>query len=155
MSQHPALSGVYLFKELTPEELQIVAAAAADRNLNPGEEVFMTGEEAKSFYVIVLGSVKIYANSSAGDAMGIANLGTGAHFGEMPFFDHGNRSATAEALEPTRMLEIAYADLETLFAAHPGIALKVYRTAARFMATRLRNTLGDLNQAKESQLKAG
>lgn len=155
MSQHQALSGVYLFKELTPEELQIVAHAANERNLSPGEEVFMTGEKANSFYVIALGSVKIYSNSSEGDVMGIANLGTGAHFGEMPFFDRGNRSATAQAIEPTRMLEIAYADLEQLFQAHPPIALKVYRTAARFMATRLRNTLGDLSQAKESKLKAG
>ncbi|MBX3016639.1 MAG: cyclic nucleotide-binding domain-containing protein [Bdellovibrionaceae bacterium] len=153
MSQH--LSGVYLFKELTPDELKIVAHAASERHLSPGEEVFMTGEAAKSFFVITLGSVKIYSNSSKGDAMGIANLGSGAHFGEMPFFDQGNRSATAQTLEPTHMLEIAYADLEALFAAHPLIALKVYRTAARFMATRLRNTLGDLNQAKESKLKAG
>lgn len=153
MSQQSALSSVYLFKDLTPAELQSVATIAQERNLTSGEEAFMTGEAAKSFFVIVMGSIKIFSNSSKGDSLGIATLGSGSHFGEMPFFDQGNRSATAQAIESTRMLEISYTDLTALLDSNQAMALKVYRNCARFMATRLRNTLGDLTQAKEAKLK--
>lgn len=153
MSQQSALSSVYLFKDLNPQELQTVSTIAHERNLTSGDEVFMTGETAKSFYVIVMGSIKIFSNSSKGDALSIANLGSGSHFGELPFFDQGNRSATAQAIESCRMLEIQYTDLEKLMADHPTIALKIFKSCSRFLATRLRNTLGDLTQAKEARLK--
>lgn len=153
MSQQSALGSVYLFKDLTPQELQSVASIAQERNLTAGEEAFMTGEVAKSFFVIVMGSIKIFSNSSQGDSLGIATLGSGSHFGEVPFFDQGKRSATAQAIESSRMLEVSYTELTALLESNPSLALKVYKNCSRFLATRLRNTLGDLTQAKEAKTK--
>lgn len=153
MGQTAVIGNVYLFKELSDAELQKIMAIAQEKNLTAGEEIFMTGEAAKSFYVIAVGSVKIFSNSSQGDAMNIATLGSGSHFGELPLFDQGNRSATAQTLEPTRLLEITYGDLDKVLNDNPIIATKVYKSCSRFLATRLRNTLGDLAQAREAKLK--
>lgn len=153
MGHQAQLANIYMFKGLSDEELGKISQVATERNLSAGEEIFMTGDEATSFFLISMGSIKIYSNSSKGDAMGIANLGSGAHFGELPFFDEGKRSATAEAIEPCRMLEIQYLDLARIIEENPVIAGKIYKSCSRFLASRLRNTLDDLNQAREARLR--
>lgn len=153
MGHHAQLANIYMFKGLSDEELGQISRIVAERNLTAGEEIFMTGDEATSFFMISMGSIKIYSNSSKGDAMGIANLGSGAHFGELPFFDQGKRSATAEAIEPCRMLEIQYVDLARVIDENPSMGNKIYKSCSRFLASRLRNTLEDLNQAREVRLR--
>ena len=153
MSASHLLKGIYLFNELNEVELQKIADIAIEKEVNSGEEVFMTGEKAKSFYVILLGSIKISANTDKGDSISIAQLATGAHFGEVAFLDEGNRSATAQATEFTRLVEVDFAKLKQLIASDNTIGLKVYRACSRYLATRLRATLSDLNAAKEARLK--
>lgn len=153
MATSPLLKDIYLFKELTSPELDKVATAASEKEVNSGEEIFMTGERATSFFVIVLGGIKISSTTEKGDVISIANLATGSHFGEVSFLDEGRRSATAQATEFTRLLEIDFEKLKAVAEAEPVIGLKIYRACSRFLATRLRATLSDLNAAKEAKLK--
>lgn len=148
-----ALKNIYLFKDLDPKELEVVAQVAEEKSYAPGEEVFSSGQDAHSLYVIRMGTVKIFTSTKQGDEMALTTMGTGAHFGEMPFLDSSVRSATAQAIEPTKLIEINYEKLNGLLNKNDKIAVKFYRSIAKYLGGRLRNTTDDLKHVKEIKLK--
>ncbi|MBK7889487.1 MAG: cyclic nucleotide-binding domain-containing protein [Bdellovibrionales bacterium] len=102
MSQHQNLiQNVYLFKDLSPKELESVNAIAAVETYNSGDEVYCEGDKAASLFFIKFGSVRI-RRSGKDDSVDVAQLGTGSHFGEMSFVDGEARSATVIAMENQR-----------------------------------------------------
>ncbi len=68
-------------------------------------ELFREGEAGDSAYIIESGRVEISLRRE-GHKMVIAELGPGALFGEMALVSDGTRSATATALEETRVATI-------------------------------------------------
>ena len=54
-----------LFQEMTPPELQRLAAGCRLRRLGRGDPVFRVGEPCEEFHVTVMGQVKLYAISPA------------------------------------------------------------------------------------------
>lgn len=147
------LKKIYLFQNFSDSELEKIAKVAIEKEVNAGQEIFMTNESAKSFFVITLGGVKITSTTEKGDAVSIANIASGAHFGEVAFLDRGTRSATAEATEFSRLLEFEFEKLQNVLENDPDMGLKFYQACSRFLATRLRATLSDLSAAKEAKLK--
>ena len=143
------LKSIYLFSEFSETELAKVAAVAEEKMMMQGQDIFSRDEEASAFYVLVMGSVKISVTSGTGDEIQIRKLGSGSHFGEMPFLDGEKRSATVQAIESSTVLEFSYKRLESLLGQDSSLAAKFYRSAARYLALRLRATTSDLNQIKE------
>jgi len=146
------LKNVYLFKTLTPDEMSAVAEIAQGQFFQKGDSVFLRGEPATAMYLIQFGSVKIQQTTKSGDNLDVATLGTGSHFGEMPFVDNEVRSATAVAAESCEMIVIPYDKLNQLLSKNMSIANKFYRELAKFMCGRLRATTNDLNFAREKNL---
>lgn len=93
------LSNVYLFKTLSADEMKSLSEIAKPQTFQKGDSVFLRGEPATAMYLIQFGSVKIQQTTKNGDNLDVATLGTGSHFGEMPFVDNEVRSATAMAAE--------------------------------------------------------
>ena len=154
MSQQKILSQIYLFKELTPQELDLMAQVCKEKSVSAGADIFISGQKAESFFVVKYGSVKIYATTKAGDDINISNMSTGAHFGEMPFLDGATRSATSQALEQSTLIEIPYKDFENLLNQQPAMSVKVHRAFARHLCQRLRVTTEDFSKIREFQLKS-
>lgn len=146
------LKNVYLFKTMTPDEMNAVAEIAQGQPFQKGDSVFLRGEPATAMYLIQFGSVKIQQTTKSGDNLDVATLGTGSHFGEMPFVDNEVRSATAVAAETCEMIVISYDKLNQLLSKNMSIATKFYRELAKFMCGRLRATTNDLNFAREKNL---
>jgi CRP-like cAMP-binding protein len=146
------LHNVYLFKDLTPSELELIAAIAKVEEHGPGTEIFTEGDAAHSLYVIKFGSVKIQ-HSGANDRVDVATLGTGSHFGEMAFIDKEKRSASSVALERAEIVKLDYGTLQKILDANPGVAVKVYRAFAQFLSGRLRMTTNDLTFAREKNFR--
>jgi len=147
------LKNIYLFKEMTNDELQKVSKICKSREVMAGQDVFITGQAADSFFVIQQGTVKILKTTSKGDDLQLTTLATGSHFGEMPFLSGDARSATAQATETSYLVEIPFENLKKLLVEDIHISDKFHRALARFLAQRLKNTTGDLSQAKETLLK--
>lgn len=147
------LQNIYLFKELDKSELDSVYKIVGEKNYSAGQDIFLRGSKADALYIIKMGTVSIKATGSSGDEVKIANMATGAHFGELPFLDGEKRSASAQAVEGTTLFEIKYADLANLLKSNDKIAAKVYRAIAAYMAGRLRATTEDLNYAREHNFK--
>lgn len=146
------LQNVYVFKELTPKELETIASLATVESFGPGDEIFTQGDAAVSFFVIKFGSVKIQ-RSGKEDSVDVATLGTGSHFGEMAFVDGEKRSATVIAIERTELVKLDFQDLRRVLEANPAIAVKVYKSFAHFLCGRLRITTTDLSFAREKNLR--
>lgn len=146
------LQNVYLFKSLSPAELDEVSALGQVETLASGTTVFLRGEPAKALYLIKFGSVKIQQSGKSGDSIDVATLGTGSHFGEMAFVDNAPRSATAVAGEKTELIVIPYEKLQVYLTKNKEAAVKFYKELAHFLCGRLRVTTSDLSFAREKNL---
>ncbi len=153
MSQQNLLQNVYLFKELNAFELSQIESTCQVMILSPGDEVFNQGDVATCLYIIHYGSVKITQKGHETDAIDIATLGTGSHFGEMAFVDAEVRSASVLTVEKTELVKIDYATLHRILDLNPITAVKIFRAMAHFLCGRLRVTTMDLSYSREMHLR--
>lgn len=152
MGSNSILQNIYLFKTMTTAELDQIAAITESQSFGAGEPIFIKGDPAKALYVIRMGSIKIQQTSKSGDAIDVATLGSGSHFGEMAFMDGQPRSASATAADRGELVVIPYEKLNSLLSRLPPVAMKFYKEMAHFLANRLRVTTNDLSFAKEKNL---
>ena len=153
MAHADMIQNIYLFNTLDSTEIQQISKIASEKSLTAGETVFMRGDSSDALFVIRMGSIKIVGESKAGDELKIALMGSGSHFGEMGFLDGEKRSASANVVENSTLLQIKYSDLQAVLDKNDKIALKVYRALATYTCRRLRMTTEDLNYAREQNLK--
>ena len=147
------LQGVYLFTDLNPDERASLARIAEAMSLPAGFPIFRAGDAATALYLIDNGSVRLAVTSSGGKTVEVATLGSASHFGEMALIDGAKRSATAETLEPTSMFRFDYDKVTALLERSPATAAKLYRSLARFLSNRLRQTTTDMSFAREKNLR--
>jgi CRP/FNR family transcriptional regulator, cyclic AMP receptor protein len=147
------LQGVYLFTDLNADERASLAKIAEEMTLPARFPIFGAGDPATALYLIKDGSVRLTVTSSGGKLIDVATLGSGSHFGEMALIDGAKRSATAETLEPTFMFRFDYAKVTALLDRSPTTAAKLYRSLARFLSNRLRQTTTDMSFAREKNLR--
>ncbi len=147
------LQGVYLFTDLSADERESLAKIAEAMTLPAGFPIFRAGDSATALYLIENGSVRLAVTSSSGKSIDVATLGSGSHFGEMALIDGAKRSATAETLEPTSMFRFDYDKVVAFLDRSPATAAKLYRSLARFLSNRLRQTTTDMSFAREKNLR--
>ncbi|MEQ1875038.1 MAG: cyclic nucleotide-binding domain-containing protein [Bdellovibrionia bacterium] len=150
---HELLKSIYLFREMSADELRKIAELASLDTYQRGDEVFTQGDSAKALYVIKFGSIRIYQKGSAGDKIEVAILGTGSHFGEMAFIDNEKRSATAEIMEKSEIFRLDYDKLSAFLKSSPGTAVTFYKALTHFLCGRLRVTTTDLSFSREMNLR--
>jgi CRP-like cAMP-binding protein len=136
-----ALKNSQLFKDFPDAELGKLAAIARQHQLNPGTELFRSGDAGDEVFVLAMGTVKVLKLNNEGDNEEIAVLGSGSHFGEMALVatDH-TRSATIEAQELSHLVGLKQADLEKICTEDMTLGYHFFRTLSSTLARRLRNT---------------
>lgn len=143
------LKNIYLFSDFSDSDLNKIAGIAEVKDFLPGQDIFTVGQTASAIYIVIMGTVKISVNTGEGDEIQIRTMGSGSHFGEMPFIDGDKRSASVQTLEPSHLAEIPYEKLTDLLDNDVQMAAKFYRSIAKYLAVRLRTTTSDLNSLKE------
>jgi len=103
--------------------------------LKQGDVVFNEGDQSKSLYFVKRGVVRIFKKKGVG-AIEIETIRAGAVLGELAFFDNNPRSASAEALTQTELVEISKAALDDAIAKVPEWFSALIKT----ITSRLRNT---------------
>jgi CRP-like cAMP-binding protein len=98
--------------------------------------VFEEEDDADELFVVRSGRVAVGRRSIDGRESLVALMEAGDLFGEMPLFDQGTRSASARALEHSRLLGIPYGVVREALDARPELLWEV----VRLLAERLRNT---------------
>ena len=128
------VSKTALFQGLNDSEIKQVLSVGQVRAYNPGDIVFKEGDEAVHIYVVEEGKLDIRTpekqtvyTASAGDILGWSAL-------MLPYM----RTASAVAVEKSRVVIIDQAKLQEFCEQNPSIGYKITRNTGRMIAIRLR-----------------
>jgi len=101
------LSVLPLFNDLSPDELQHVAAGTTLRRLARGEMVFRVGDPCNEFHVVVTGQVKLFVLSPAGQEKVVELISPGQSLAEAIMFTDRPYFLSAQALADTLLLTVS------------------------------------------------
>lgn len=138
MEKAEVLRNVFLFKDMTEEELAPFVKTAVDVSFDRGAPVFREGEPGNCMYVIVSGTVRVLKENRETEMEEIVILDQGSYFGEMAIVEKATRSATIIANEPVRLLRLDGDVITAILSVNPGLAARFYRTMAQALCRRLR-----------------
>ena len=112
------------------------------------EIIFQQGERSKYAYIIESGKVGIYKENKYGKKSLIGILKKSDLFGEMGLIDKYPRSATAIAMEKSKLTLVDESRFSFLCEHNPKFIVTLIKT----LSSRLRDTLGQLKH-QEGKLK--
>jgi len=104
-------------------------------NFEPGDTILTEGEDGRTAYLLVSGSVEVLVGRGA-KAKSVATLKAGEVFGEMSLLEPGPRSATVRALTRTQCTVTSYDDFIASIQKDPEKAVIFMRT----LVSRIRRT---------------
>jgi CRP/FNR family transcriptional regulator len=132
------LKNIVIFADLTDDELNDLIGLFIEINLKNGETLFKEGDEGKALYVISNGEIQVSKNIKGIQDKVLAVLGPGSIVGEMALLETQKRSATAIALQNSKVLEITRSDFNSLIEINPTAGFKIMLSIARLLSNRLR-----------------
>ena len=109
--------------------------SAKEISLKPKDILFEEGDQSKSMYFLKNGAIRIFKRKGDGK-IEIETIRSGQVLGELSFFDSQPRSASAEALVPSELVEISRAAMDHAFQQAPEWLVTLIRT----VSSRLRAT---------------
>lgn len=125
------LGSLPLFETLNARELEELVNVAVPRSFDRGEVIFQEGSQGDVMYVIREGRVLIKREHAGGRTIALTEMGPGDLFGELAVFDKEVRSATAECIEPTRVVALTSGDVSRVLTQSPEIAVKLIQQLSR------------------------
>ncbi len=102
------------FHGLPLEQVQSLAEVMVRRNYEPGQIIFIEGEQAGSLWFVAQGRVKIIKQSLNGRIQGLCLMNRGKCFGSCPLFDMKKNPATAQALDAVTLFVLPEQALQQL-----------------------------------------
>src|ERR1700687_6278552 len=125
------LKALPFFTSLTDKELDVVRAAATEKNYPKNAVLLTEGEMGDSLYMIQSGKVKVFIGDEEGREIILKILGPGAFFGEMSMIDKQPRSASVTTLEASTFLVLSHAAFERCVEQAPHIGNVVMQVLAQ------------------------
>lgn len=123
MNNREFLKQVSLFVDLTPGELDGVAAVFKNQNFAKNDVIFMEEDTGKYMYVVVDGRVKVSRTLPSGKEMILAFHEKNDFFGEMSLIDGGTIPATVTAMTDTVILSVSRREFQEVLLGSPKISL--------------------------------
>ncbi|MFW5942358.1 MAG: Crp/Fnr family transcriptional regulator [Chloroflexota bacterium] len=126
------LGQVPFFQGLGAQAIEAINRRFRDRGYQPGEPIYMAGEEATHLYVVASGKVKLLRHTMAGQDVLLDILMPGEFFGALATLGESVYPDTAEAQTVCCVLAISAGEFQRILEEHPSAALRVLDlTAAR------------------------
>ncbi len=101
-----ALRQVWLFSELTDDQLESLSSFTFNKSFEPGDLIVEEGQTGNGLYVIVSGNVEVLKGDLTANPQVLAKRGAGDVFGEMALLGEWPRTASVRALDPVECLGI-------------------------------------------------
>jgi CRP/FNR family transcriptional regulator/CRP/FNR family cyclic AMP-dependent transcriptional regulator len=117
------LRQITLFAGLSDAALAALATRVRTRAYRKGEVLFHKDDPGTALFLVRAGRIKISTFSSEGKEAVFTVHGPGEVFGELALLDGAPRSATATALEPSRLLAIDRSSFVAFLREQPDAAL--------------------------------
>jgi CRP/FNR family transcriptional regulator len=122
-----------LFSGMKEEDLKKIITTASSKQIKKKEILFSDGEEAKGFYVILSGKVKLYKVSPEGKEQILHVVSAPDAFAEAALFLEGNYPAFAEALSDSRLLFFPKRDFMKLIEQNPQLSINMIVSLSFFL----------------------
>jgi CRP/FNR family transcriptional regulator len=122
-----------LFAGLKEEDLRMIKAVAKSKRVIKKEVLFSDGEEAKGFYVLLSGKVKLYKISREGKEQILHIVSTPDAFAEAALFLEGSYPAFAEALIDSQLLFFPKKDFFQLIERNPQLSINMIVSLSHFL----------------------
>ena len=121
------LKGITLFKELSDEEIEVVASILDEAFYKKGSMIWEENAAARGLHVIDYGKVRISRMTREGHRQVLAVLRENRFFGELSLLDGRMHSASAEAVEDTKVYLLNGEKMDKLIKENPLIAYNILR----------------------------
>ena len=122
-----------LFAGLNEENLKSIRAIALPRQIRKKEVLFAEGDEARGFYVILSGKVKVYKVSPEGKEQILHVVSAPDSFAEAALFLEGRYPAFAEALIDSQLLFFRKRDFIQLIEKNPQLSINIIISLSQFL----------------------
>ena len=122
-----------LFAGLKPEELGKIRGIAIPRQYGKKQILFTDGEEAKGFYVVLSGKVKVFKISPEGKEQILHIVTAPDAFAEAALFLEGTYPAFAETLSDCRLLFFPKRDFIRLIEKNPQLSINMIVTLSQYL----------------------
>lgn len=126
------LRGLPLFANLPEKEVLPFADAAQIKSYKKGQYLYMEGEQAKFFYVMCSGWLKLLHVTEDGEETVIAMLTKNDITGESAFFEQGNFASTAQIVEDAQILSIPITLLKEQMGISTQLALNMLTSMIQY-----------------------
>ncbi|HZR26681.1 MAG TPA: Crp/Fnr family transcriptional regulator [Vicinamibacterales bacterium] len=143
------LADVPLFTGLSADTLARIVSLAHAKSLQAGELFFSEGDQAKAFFVLTSGRVKLTQLTPEGHQVVLRLIGPGDAFGGVGAFGEPVYPVGAEAVEPSVALAWVSTTMRQLLETEPTIAVN----ALRFVASRLHDLQQRYRQAMTERVE--
>ncbi|EJR61498.1 hypothetical protein IIO_02951 [Bacillus cereus VD115] len=120
------LREVFLFKELSEEELQPIVDISSLRTYKYKSFVFLQDEPLDRVFFIHSGKVKIQKTDATGKEQIVAVLQAGEMFPHAGFFRRGVFPAHAEIIETAHLIVTPISDFEKILIQYPELCIKLF-----------------------------
>ena len=122
------LARTQIFGGIPEDILHHLAEASLERTYKKGQLVFHQEDSGDSLFVVVEGRIKVFVTSEEGEEMVLVVVRPPEVFGELALIDGGRRSASAEALETTKLLALDRKTFLELLQRHPALTDALLRS---------------------------
>lgn len=126
------LKRLFHFRLLNDEQLDMLATLVSIQKYRAGELIFLQGEEATAFFIVLHGKVQIYKTSREGKEMILHLIGSGDIFAEVPVFSGiPQYPANSLCLEDSEILAIQGTGFRKMIQQYPDMALSMMSVLAQ------------------------
>lgn len=122
-----------LFAGLREDDLKKIRAIASLRHVRKKEVLFSDGEEARGFYAILSGKMKLYKISSEGKEQILHVVSAPESFAEAALFLEGCYPAFAEALVDSQLLFFPKRDFLQLIEENPQLSINMIVSLSHYL----------------------
>jgi CRP/FNR family transcriptional regulator, dissimilatory nitrate respiration regulator len=131
-----------LFRRLKEDALARMLAPAVVTTVPRGQNLFVQGQEAERFYVLLSGWVKLYRMTAEGAEAVVTIVAPGESFAEAALFLSSRYPVSAEAVDRARLLSFAAADFARLMGEDSGLAMAMLAS----LSVRLHGLVSQIEQ---------
>lgn len=122
-----------IFSDLSAAALRDLLTESAIQSAGRGEVVFLQGDPAAAFFVVLEGWVKIYRLTPSGEEAVVGVFTAGENFAEAAAFSAGYYPASCEAVTDVRLLRVPSEHLGDKIGQSPEIALSMLASTSRHL----------------------
>ena len=119
-----------LFGAMASQTAQGLVGNAVPRHYEKGATLFMQGEPADAFFIVLDGWVKIYRTTPDGLEVVLHVFKSGETFAEAAIFLGGRYPASGETAAPSRLLKVDGAAFRSRIEERPALAMSMLASAS-------------------------